>query len=134
MTKAIFTRAVPYADDEMNLPVVNVDAAVPYYEQTFGFRVLSRQETPHKAVVLARDGIQIGLAENGGDPTQEGCFFEVDDIEAAYHEVKGKASDGKAIGVETVNGVACRTFFDVAPDGLCYMFGQPEDSTTGGTR
>lgn len=134
MTKAKFTRAVPYGDDEMNLPVVNVDAAVAYYEEKLGFRVVSWRETPHKAVVLARDGIQIGLAENGGDPAQEGCFFEVDDIEAAYHEIKGKSPDGKAIGIDIVNGVSSRTFFDVAPDGLCYMFGQPAEPVTGGKR
>lgn len=134
MPKAIFTRVAPYADDEMNLPVADVDAAIPYYEETLGFHVVSRQETPHKAVELARDGIRIGLAENGGDPTQEGCYFEVDDIEAAYREVKGKSPDGKAIGSDTVNGVSCRTFFEVAPDGLCYMFGEPEASTNGGKR
>lgn len=134
MTKAIFTRVAPYADDEMNLPVDNVDTAVAYYEEKFGFRVVSRREAPHKAVVLARDGIQIGLAENGGDATQEGCYFEVDDIEAAYCEVKGKFPDGKAIGIDAVNGVSCRTFFDVAPDGLCYMFGEPEVTTNGGKR
>jgi len=73
--KAIFKRAAPYADDALNLPVENVDAAIPYYENTFGFRVVSRQDEPHKSVILARDNIQIGLAENGGDPTQEGCFL-----------------------------------------------------------
>ena len=89
--KSIFKRAVPYADDAMNLPVADVDAAILYYETTFGFRVVSRNEAPHKSVVLARDDIQIGLAENGGDPTQEGCYFEVDDVKAAFVEIKGTA-------------------------------------------
>ena len=31
-----------------------------------------------KSAVLQRDDIRIGLAENGGDPEQEGCFFEVE--------------------------------------------------------
>jgi hypothetical protein len=35
IVKAIFKRAVPYADDAMNLPVADVEAAVPFYEQTF---------------------------------------------------------------------------------------------------
>src|ERR1043166_8911876 len=89
-TKAIFKRAVPYADDALNLPVADVDAAIPYYEETFGFRVVSRNSTPHKSAILARDEIKIGLAENGGDPTQEGCFVEVDDVAAAFEEIKGK--------------------------------------------
>src|SRR5437660_8560449 len=90
MTKATFKRAAPYADDAMNLPVADVDAAIPFYEETFGFHVVSRTDNPHKSVILARDQIQIGLAENGGDPTQEGCYFEVDDVKAAFEEIKGK--------------------------------------------
>jgi lactoylglutathione lyase len=89
MTKAVFRTAAPYADDAMNLPVQDVDTAIPYYEKTFGFRVVSRQDAPHESVILARDSIQIGLAENGGDSSQEGCFFEVDNIEAAFEEIKG---------------------------------------------
>ena len=46
MTKAKFKRAVPYADDAMNLPVANVEAAIPFYEQTLGFRVVSRGDSP----------------------------------------------------------------------------------------
>ena len=57
-----------YRGDAMNLPVADVDAAIPFYEKTFGFRVVTRKEVPHKSVILARDEIQIGLAENGGDP------------------------------------------------------------------
>ena len=30
--KAVFRSAAPYADDAMNLPVQDVDAAIPYYE------------------------------------------------------------------------------------------------------
>ena len=30
--KAIFKRAVPYAKDAMNLPVADVEAAFPFYE------------------------------------------------------------------------------------------------------
>lgn len=59
----------------MNLPVAAVDEAVPYYERTFGFRLGSRRQTPRKAVSLSRDDIQIGLAENGGDPSQEGLCY-----------------------------------------------------------
>ena len=50
----------------MNLPVADVEAAIPYYEKRLGFRVVSRHDLPHKSVLLARDQVQIGLAENGG--------------------------------------------------------------------
>lgn len=122
---ALFLRAAPYAQDALNLPVADVAAAVPYYEKTFKFSVVSRHEKPYKSVILERDQIQIGLAENGGDPTQEGCFFEVDDIVAAFEEIKGKPPTGSDIESQEFYGKTFRVFFEVAPDGLCYMIGQP---------
>ena len=65
--KAIFKRAVPYAKDAMNLPVADLEAAIPFYEKTFNFRLTARNDAPYKSAILARDEIQIGLAENGGD-------------------------------------------------------------------
>jgi catechol 2,3-dioxygenase-like lactoylglutathione lyase family enzyme len=124
--KAIFRSASPYADDAMNLPVQNVDAAIPYYEKVFGFRVVSRQDAPHKSVILARDGIQIGLAENGGDPTQEGCFFEVDDVETAFAELKSNGLEKEEAGfrIDRHGDTSWKVFFVVAPDGLCYCLGE----------
>jgi catechol 2,3-dioxygenase-like lactoylglutathione lyase family enzyme len=121
-----FLRAVPYADDAMNLPVASVDAAVPYYVKLMGFKVISRSETPHKRAVLARDRIQIGLAENGGDPTQEGCFFEVDDVEATFAELRSNGFDKQDPGyrIDKHGDISYRVFFVVAPDGLCYCLGQ----------
>ena len=123
--KAIFKRAVPYAEDAMNLPVADVEAAIPFYEETFNFRVVDRQDAPVRSAVLARDQIQIGLAENGGDPTQEGCYFEVDDISAAFEELKGRKPDASDLETQTDGEWSQRIFFVVAPDGLCYMLGQP---------
>src|SRR5947207_12412117 len=124
MTKAIFKRAVPYKEDALNLPVADVDAAIPFYEQTFDFRLVSKSEESYKRAILARDEVQIGLAENGGDPSQEGCFFEVDDVEAAFREIKGTPPTESSFRVDPFDGVPYRVFFQVAPDGLCYMFGQ----------
>lgn len=125
--KAVFKSAAPYADDALNLPVRDVDAAIPYYEKTLGFRVVSRQQSPHRSAILARDNIQIGLAENGGDPEQEGCFFEVDNVEAAYEEIKGTPPTESAFRVDKMGSVSYRVFFEVAPDGLCYMLGQRKE-------
>lgn len=119
-----FLRAAPYAKDALNLPVANVTAAIPYYETTFRFSVVSQNDHPHKSAILARDQIQIGLAENGGDSTQEGCFFEVDNIVTAFEEVKGKPPGSSDIETQDLFGKSYRVFFEVAPDGLCYMIGQ----------
>jgi lactoylglutathione lyase len=127
--KAVFRSASPYADDAMNLPVQNVDAAIPYYEKVFGFRVVSRQDAPRKSVILARDGIQIGLAENGGDPTQEGCFFEVDDVETAFAELKSNGLEKEEAGfrIDRYGDTSWKVFFVVAPDGLCYCLGERQN-------
>ena len=126
--KPKFKRAVPYAKDAMNLPVADVEAAIPFYEQTLGFRVVQREDSPHRRAVLARDDIQIALAENGGDPTQEGCYFEVDNIEAAFAEIKGKKPAESDLKVQNWGQSSQRVFFVVAPDGLCYMLGQPQEN------
>ena len=118
-----------YQGDNMNLPVPDVEAAIPFYENVLGFRVESRSETPHKSAVLARDGIRIGLAENGGDPTQDGCAFRVNDLASLFEEFKanGLQKEVPTFGIERHNGVASKVFYVVAPDGLCYWFGEPVD-------
>ena len=108
----------------MNLPVRDVAAAIPYYAARLGFQVLEQNDGPPRSVILARDQIKIGLAENGGDPEQEGCFFEVDDVVAAFQEIKGKPPTAKDIRIESSSDKHYRVFFEVAPDGLCYMLGQ----------
>ena len=54
----VFKRAAPYQEDVMNLPVPDVNLAVPFYETVMGFTVVSRQDLPHKRVVLARDHVR----------------------------------------------------------------------------
>ena len=125
-TKAVFKTAKPYQEDEMNLPVEELEAAIPFYETIMGFQVASRKDAPYKSAVLARDHIQIGLAENGGDPTQDGCFFEVDSVDAAFKELKanGLEQDDAGYRVDKYGDTSFRVFFVVAPDGLCYCLGQ----------
>ncbi len=125
-TKTVFKTASPYLQDAMNLPVENIEEAIPFYVTVMGFHVVSRQDAPCKSAILARDDIQIGLAENGGDPTQEGCFFEVDDVEAAFNELKnnGLQNDDPNYRIDQHGDKSFRIFFVIAPDGLCYCLGQ----------
>jgi len=127
---ARYERAAPYADDALALPVASVEAALPFYQGVMGFQLVEQKEAPHKAAILARDSVRIGLAENGGDPTQEGCFFEVDDVAAAFAELRanGLGRDDAEFRVDTYGETAYRVFFVVAPDGLCYCLGQREGS------
>ena len=125
--KATFKSAWPYKQDRMNLPVHDLETAIPFYEKIMALTVVSRQEAPHKSAVLGRDEIQIGLAENGGDPTQEGCFFEVDDVATALAELKAnglKKEGADVISTESHGETSWKVFYVVAPDGLCYCLGE----------
>jgi lactoylglutathione lyase len=124
--KPTIERASGYKDDHMNLPVADVATAVPFYEDVLGFRVTARAEVPHKSATLARDQVQMRLAENGGDPTQDGVAFHVQGLEPLLQEFKarGLRKEISDIGTEQMGGVAYRVFYVVAPDGLCYWFGE----------
>ena len=124
--RAVFKTAVPYLADAMNLPVEKLEAAIPFYETIMGFEVVSRQDSPYKSAVLARDGIQIGLAENGGDPSQEGCFFEVDKVEAAFAELQSNGLERAEADfrIDRYGDTSYKVFFVSAPDGLCYCLGE----------
>ena len=124
--KATLEKAWGYQGDSMNLPVRDLAAALPFYENVLGFRVLSRSDTSHNSAVLARDQVQIGLAENGGDSTQDGCAFRVKDLEALFAEFKanGLQKELSEFDLEQHEGVPWKVFYVVAPDGLCYWFGE----------
>jgi lactoylglutathione lyase len=128
---AHYKRARPYAQDALNLPVGSVDAALPFYEAVMGFRVCERRAEPHAVAILERDDVRIGLAENGGDPSQDGCFFEVDDVEGAFAELQanGLGRDDAGFRIDKYGDTAWRVFFVVAPDGLCYCLGQRQSAS-----
>ena len=131
--KGTIEKAFGYQGDNMNLPVQSVATALPYYETVLGFHVVSRNDTPYKSVVLGRDSVQMRLAENGGDATQDGCAFHVTNLEALYSEFQANGLQ-KALSqfdVERHDEVAWRVFYVVAPDGLCYWFGERQQE--GGT-
>lgn len=123
---ATIKQAWPYQQDNMSLPVNNLEAALPFYEQTMGFHLVSRTEMPHQSAIIARDQVQIGLAETGGDPTQDGCFFEVDSVAGAFAELKanGLANEQADLTFQRHGDVSWKVFFVVAPDGLCYCYGE----------
>ena len=93
-----------YRGDTMHLPVLNVASAVPYYETVLGFRVVSR----------------------GGDPAQDGCAFHVRGLPALFAEftAQGLAPTPPEFSTEHRDGAAWTVGYVVAPDGLCYWFGE----------
>jgi catechol 2,3-dioxygenase-like lactoylglutathione lyase family enzyme len=125
--KATFQEAWGYQGNNMNLPVVDVDQAVSFYENMMGFQVVSREDTPDKSLTLGRDEVQIRLAENGADASQDGCFFQVDNVEAAFAEFKTNGLEKEAsdsFSIENYGDTSYKVFFVIAPDGLCYCIGE----------
>lgn len=126
--KAVYKNAWGYQGDAMNLPVADVESAAPFYESVFGFRAEPPvdDDPPVKKVELVRDDIRIALAENGADPEQDGCAFEVDDVAAAHAELKTNGLDkiGEIKAEKRGDGTQWRAFFVVAPDGLCFWIGE----------
>lgn len=127
-TQVIYKNAWPYQQDKMNLPVENVDAAIPFYETIMDFQKVSQSDTPHKSAILKRNEVEIGLAENGGDPTQDGCFFEVNHVQEAFDELKAKGFDkiDADFSFQQHGATRWKVFFVVAPDGLCYCIGEKQ--------
>jgi catechol 2,3-dioxygenase-like lactoylglutathione lyase family enzyme len=128
--KGKLDRGFGYQGDKMNLPVADVDKAIAFYETVLGFSVLSRSEQPEKSAVLVRDEVEMRLAENGGDPSQDGCAFHVTRLEALLDEFKsnGLQKELSDIGVESHGESSFRVFYVVAPDGLCYWFGERQET------
>lgn len=123
--RPLFKRAAGYQGDALNLPVASVDASVPFYEDQLGFRLVERRAAFPAGVVLERDGVRIGLVENGGDPTQDGAFFEVTNVDVVLEELRGRGLQLGPPAIQRSERGAFRAFFVVAPDGLCFMIGEP---------
>lgn len=124
--KAILMKAWPYLEDKMNLPVPELESAIPFYVSVLGFELAVKSADPHPRAELTRDHIRIGLAENGGDPSQEGCFIEVDNVETAFAEFKtnGLKKEISGMDIERNGDTWWKVFYVVAPDGLCYCLGE----------
>lgn len=117
--------AFGYQGDAMGLPVADVDGAVPFYVDIMGFMLVEVQNEPVKTAVLERDDVRFAIAENDGDPEQDGCAFHTDDIEGLRAEFAANGYKTGPIKAESRgDGSKFKAFFAVAPDGLCYWFGQ----------
>ena len=66
--------------------------------------------------------------KNGGDPTQDGCAFHVRGLTALFDgfAANGLAKAPSDFSMEQHDGAAWAVGYVVAPDGLCYWFGERE--------
>ena len=92
----LYEAAFPFADDVLALPVEDIDRAAGWYAASFGLVEVERRVSPVPTIIMQRDGVRIGFAVNGGDPSQEGAAILVTDIHRARDELR-------ANGVKTAN-------------------------------
>lgn len=112
------------ASDPQQLPVHDLKQATFFYQQHLGCHVVSQQDQPYRSVVLQRDQVTFGLAENGGNPEEHSCVIAINDLDGMYEELHAQHLDVSPIRHETHDGQLLRIFFLRAPDGLCYCFSQ----------
>jgi hypothetical protein len=109
--------------------VQDLDYSLPYYELSLGFTIRSCQETPYKEALLQRDQITMGLAENGGNPEEYSCYLSVSAVDVLFQELQNKQLDVSPIRLDIHEGQTYRVFFLRAPDGLCFCFGQKQETS-----
>ena len=127
----LYAAAFPFADDVLALPVENIDRAAEWYAAKFGLAEAERRTAPCPTVIMERDGVRIGFAVNGGDPSQEGAAVLVSDIHRARDELQANGVKTANWRIDERDGGKYQVFFVVAPDGLCYYFHQRIDRTGG---
>lgn len=121
----LFKSADAYQNDLLALPVKDIETASSYYSASFGMSEVSRSDDPLPQVILERDGVRIGFAENGGDSSQDGAAILVNDVFRAREELETNGVQISNWRVDERDGSRFQVFFVVAPDGLCYYFYQP---------
>lgn len=124
-TQPSFQSAAPFKDDVLSLPVTDLDAASDWYCKHFGMTEIRRHDAPNPSVILERDGVQIGFAINGGDPTQDGAAIRVNHINGISAQLAANGLTVANARVDERDGETFNVFFIVAPDGLCYYFNEP---------
>ena len=126
-SRKLFEAASPFQNDVLALPVKDLDEAATWYGKAFGLSEVDRTSDPVPKVVMARDGVQIGFAINGEDPTQDGAAILVSDIQKVRDEVEANGVETANWRIDERDGERYQVFFVVAPDGLCYYFHQRID-------
>ena len=125
----LYEAAYPFAEDVLALPVQDVDQAAAWYGEKFGLEEVERRSESVPTVIMARDGVRIGFAVNGGNAENEGAAILVTDVARARDELVAKGVNIGNWRVDEREGKKYQVFFVVAPDGLCYYFHQLLDET-----
>jgi len=124
MSRPQYLSIHPIGDTKpMDMPVADVLKASEWYERCMGFTV-GVMDPQQKMVTMRRDTVEIGLAENGGDPEQASCYIEVTDVDDARAELEANYVNVSPIRIDNYGGANFRVFFAKDDDGICYCLGK----------
>ncbi len=124
-----FQAAYPFQTDVLALPMTDLDTAAEWYCRHFGMVEIERRQEPEPTVILERDAAQIGFAINHRDPEQDGAAVLVSNIQAVRDDLESRGVKTGNWRIEEREGKEYQVFFVVAPDGLCYYFHEPLQSS-----
>ncbi len=124
--QATLEKAFGYQGDNMNLPVPDLAAAIPFYETVLGFQVSSRSDAPHKSAGTdARPGSDRARGKRRRSLAERVCLpREGPGVVVRGVHCHGLHKEHSNFDVERRDGVAWNVFYVIAPDGLCYWFGE----------
>ena len=118
------TGVFPIGDtDPNNMPVINLEEAIAFYQDTLGFSVTARGADPAPSATMVRDAVTLRFVENGGDPGDASCYLSVDDVDGAVAEMQAHGVTPSPTRVDEHGGKRYRVFFIKDPQGLCYCVG-----------
>ena len=126
MPDVVFQSVSPIGDTDIKaLPVSSLGPAIGYYTHVLGFSLVVKTE---KSAVLTRDNAEIVLEVNDKDPGQASCYFSVSDVDALHAEFSAQGIEPSPLRVDEFGGKRFRVFFAKEPYGVCFCFGQAEQS------
>ena len=121
------TGVSPIGDtNPQDMPVTDLEEAITFYRDTLGFTLAARSSDPVPSATMARDGVTLRFAENGGDPGDASCYISVEDVDRARAEMEAGGMVPSPTRVDEHGGKRYRVFFIKDPQGLCYCVGARE--------
>ena len=124
MSRPQYLSIHPIGDtNPLDMPVTDVLKASEWYERCMGFTV-AVMDPQYKSITMTRDSVEIGLAQNGGDPEQASCYIDVTDVDSARAELAANYVNVSDIRIDNYGGANFRVFFAKDDDGICYCLGK----------
>jgi catechol 2,3-dioxygenase-like lactoylglutathione lyase family enzyme len=116
------------AGDPASMPVHDLSASIPFYENTFGFKVDSKTAV---SATFVRDDVKWTIVEDTTRSSLDASLhFGVDDAVGAREEIVASGCEKlprcrvTELKIWEEEDMKMNSFNVIAPDGLCFSVGQ----------